>query len=522
MTDQDAVISFLSDPASHNPRPDTVERIDTHGAHVFLAGVRAIKIKRAVRYSYLDFSTLERRRAAIEREYEINHPNAPEIYERVAPIVRDTHGRLHLSGVGEAVASGLAVARSARIVEWALVMRRFKQSDLLSRRVASPGLHSDEIKSLADAVLRSHQTARVAHGVEQTARFARIIAQIAEGIAASTCKVDGRQQFRVFAGERLKRSAEILALRAQHGFVRRCHGDLHLDNIVMWKGQPTLFDAIEFDEDLATIDTLYDLAFLLMDLEAHGARAVANQVLNRYLWRSGADLDVQGLAALPLFLALRSAIRAMVGLQRAALSTDGTVKSRDCAASACLAAALLYLQPPAPMLLAIGGFSGTGKSTLAAALAPLVGAAPGAVHLRSDLERKSMFGSGETERLESTAYSAAATTKVYATLTMKAQMTLHAKHAVIVDAVFSKPDERAEIEEVARRESVPFRGLWLEAPHDEMARRVAERAGDASDATPAVVRTQIDRGAGDITWARIDAGGSPESALADARRALGI
>ena len=360
------------------------------------------------------------------------------------------------------------------------------------------------------------------HGVEQVARFEKIIDEIAEGLSAAPCEVLGIDRFRDLATEHLKRSADILALRAHHGFVRRCHGDLHLDNIVMWKGQPTLFDAIEFDEDLATIDTLYDLAFLLMDLEAHGARAVANQVLNRYLWRSGADLDVQGLAALPLFLALRSAIRAMVGLQRAALSMGGAGSPGDDAASACLSPALQYLQPPTPMLLAISGFSGTGKSTLAAALAPLIGAAPGAVHLRSDLERKSIFGAGETERLNDTAYSPAATTKVYATLSMKAQLALHARHAVVVDAVFSKPEERAEIEEVARRNNVHFRGLWLEASPDEMARRVAERVGDASDATPAVVRAQLDRGAGEIAWTRFNAAGSRESTLANARRALGI
>ena len=508
MADQDAVISFLGDPASYSPASAAVERIDTHGAHVFLGGDKAIKIKRAVRYSYLDFSTLALRRAAIQREYEINRPNAPEIYESVVAITRDARGRLQLGGTGE-------------IVEWALVMRRFEQSALLSRIVSGPGLQPEHVKALADTVFQSHQRAPIVRGVEQAGRMGRVIDDIDRALRGSAPPASSAVLFGHIAKERLDSVADLLSKRAQHGFVRRCHGDLHLDNIVMWKGQPTLFDAIEFDEDLATIDTLYDLAFLLMDLETHGARGTANRLLNRYLWLSGADLDLSGLAALPLFLAIRSGIRAMVAVQRAALPGATEAEAGERQAARYLDAAIDYLHPRPAELIAVGGFSGSGKSTLAAALAPLIVGAPGAVHLRSDLERKSLLGVGETDRLGNAAYSVETNSKVYAIVLAKAQLVLRASHSIVVDAVYSKSEERAAIEDVARRHNVPFHGVWLEAAAENMQRRVAARVGDASDATTDVVRGQLERGAGDIAWNRIDADGTPDATLAAARKLLG-
>src|SRR5262245_27761529 len=379
--DQAEVIAFLGDSASYMGRPEQVERCETHGALVFLAGEEAWKIKRAVRFPYMDFSTLAKRKTVCAREVAINRRMAPELYLGCVPIVRTGGGGLAFGGDGEPV-------------EWAVRMRRFDQSALLSRTVEAGTLPSGLANDLADAVHASHRAAPPAAGVEGAVRFERLIASVSGTLASVAAAFDAgrlRQLHESVTGQ-IGCAAAVLDARAAAGSVRRCHGDLHLNNIVLWHGRPVLFDALEFDDDLATIDTLYDLAFLLMDLDIRGQRAAANAVLNRYLWGSGAALDLRGLQALPLFLGLRSIIRAMVRAERAEQET-GDAQTRDRhEAGRYLDAALAYLAPPEPQLIAVAGLSGTGKSTLARALAPRIGPVPGAVHLRSDLERKSLFG----------------------------------------------------------------------------------------------------------------------------------
>jgi aminoglycoside phosphotransferase family enzyme len=509
--DQAEVIAFLSDPASYPTRPAQVTRFETHGALVFLAGDEAWKIKRAVHFPYMDLSTLERRRAVCAREIEINRRLAPQIYLGCVPIVRTADGRLQLGGDGE-------------VMEWAVHMRAFGQSALLSRLAEAGELGSDLERDLADAVYQSHRTVPPVAGAEGAAKIGRLIASVSATLNehADIFPPGELATFDVRAAAQMERAAAILDTRAAAGSVRRCHGDLHLNNIVLWQGRPVLFDALEFDEELATIDTLYDLAFLLMDLDRRGRRAAANAVLNRYLWRSGADLDLQGLLALPLLLGLRSAIRAMVTAERAA-QEQGEAHARDRReAGSYLAAAVAYLTPAPPRLVAVGGLSGTGKSTLARALAPALDPAPGAVHLRSDLERKALFGVEETTRLGAEAYTEAAGQKVYATLCHKARLVLDAGHPAIVDAVFAHAGERAAIERVAADLGVPFRGLWLEAAPQRLTDRVSARRSDASDATTDVVRQQLtfDTGALAASWTRLDAGGSAAETLAAARQIL--
>ncbi len=505
--EQAKVVALLSDPGTWRCDPGKIARIDTHGAHVFLAGDLAFKIKRAVKYAYMDFSTLQLRRAALERELEVNREAAPDIYQRVSAITREQDGSLCIEGRGVPV-------------EFGLRMQRFDQSQLLSRQLAAGRLGSDVAKMLGDAVFESHARARVASREDGRSAFDAIISELAHALPGADEDGGAADDFVRTAGTLLDGHHALLSERARAGFVRRCHGDLHLDNVVMWHGRPTLFDAIEFDEEIATVDTLYDLAFLLMDLERHEARQAANEVMNRYLWRSGARLDLQGLAAMPLFLGLRAGIRAMVAAQRAALSADEERVHALRKARLTLAAGLRLMVPPAPRMIAIGGFSGTGKSTLAAQLAPRIGAVPGAVHLRSDLERKSMAGVAETERLPASAYTAEAAAKVYDLLIEKSAVVLEAGQAVVVDAVFSKPEERAAIEAVAAQQGAAFTGLWLEVPVEEMIRRVKGRKGDASDATADVVQTQLARGAGAVEWQQVDAGGSPAATLAAALRLI--
>jgi uncharacterized protein len=493
------VAAFLSQPETFASPP--VECIETHAALVFLSGGRAIKIKKPVALGYLDFSTLDKRRQALARELELNRPNAPEIYLDLVPVVRASSGKLSLGTEGEPV-------------EWALVMRRFDQDQLLDRIAAQGPLDADLATALADAVLAAHRTAPVAD-IDQVAAMTRLVGQLSDDLERLVTRLGQPAAFRAAAGQALERARDCLAARGPGGFVRRCHGDLHLGNIVVIDGRPVLFDALEFDEHLATIDVLYDLAFLLMDLVQRNQRPAATRVLNRYL--QGAPGNEAGLAALPLFLGLRAGVRAMVTAERSRQSGEDDPRIAEY-----LSAALDDFAPPPPRLVAVGGFSGTGKTTLAAALAPSIGANPGAVHLRSDVERKSLFGVSETTRLAPEHYEPAVTARVYGRIEERARAALQAGHSVIADAVFARADERQALEEVAREAGAAFTGLWLSAPRDRLARRVEARRDDASDATAAVVAMQAERGAGNVTWEPVDASSGPDQVAETARKLLGL
>lgn len=490
--DQDAVLRLLGDPETYAPGVDRVERIDTHGAIVFLAGDRAYKVKRAVAFPYMDFSTLEKRRLCCLRERDINRRTAPGLYLDVVPVTR-ADGRLTLDGDGEAV-------------EWVLVMRRFPQEDLLSAQVEAGRLTAETVVALADAIARFHEKAE--ERLELAAGAAAmewVLRENGEEFLARADLFDAADSRRL--NERslalLASHRELIDRRALAGKVRLCHGDLHLRNVVLLDGQPTLFDAIEFNDAIACIDVLYDLAFLLMDLDHRGLRPFANLVLNRYLQQQD---EVGGLAALPLFLSARASVRAKVAASAEAVSKDPEVKrARREEAEAYFARALDYLEPRAPCLVAVGGLSGTGKTTLARALAPRIGAAPGALHLRSDVLRKQMAGVAELQRLPPEAYTQDAAAAVYAALSRQAAAALAAGQAVILDAVFARPEERDAVAQVARDAGVPFHGLWLETAAAVMKERVASRQGDASDATAAVVDRQVAYDLGPIAWLRLNA-----------------
>lgn len=505
--DQSEVIGFLQSPSTHDGAP--VERIDTHTAVVFLAGERAYKVKRAVRFDYLDFSTLERRRLHCEDEVRLNKRTAPTLYRGVVPVCRRETGELGMGGEGA-------------VVEWLVEMNRFDQRLLLDRLATTNQLRLDLMPTLASAVAEFHAAAarRTDHGGE------RGVAWVIDGNAAGFAEfelagLDADVCGRVIDESRseLHKCRRLLERRRYGGRVRQCHGDLHLGNVVVIGGRPTLFDGVEFNDEISCIDVMYDTAFLLMDLWKHRLCRHANAVLNRYLAETG---DFEALALLPLFLSCRAAVKAKTTATAAAMQR-GSQAARDLQtiASQYLAMADAFLRPSPPCLIAIGGLSGSGKSTIASALASSLGAAPGALVLRSDEIRKQLFGVGRLDRLGTDAYAPAVSDLVYQTLVDNAGLTVRNGHAAIVDAVWLQPEWRRAIEETARQAGVAFVGFWLDAPEPALVQRLEGRRNDPSDADVGVLHLQRRSETGAITWNVVDASGPRDTVVGPIRAELG-
>jgi aminoglycoside phosphotransferase family enzyme/predicted kinase len=504
---QEQVLALLANPATHGGHG--VKRVDTHAAVVFLTRDNAFKVKRAVRFPFLDYSTLELRKAACDAEIEVNRPYAPDIYLRVVPITQDMNGQLALDGRGVPV-------------EWAVQMRRFNESQTLDHLADERRIDGTMGDALGRAVAAAH---REASPVEPGPWIDAIRTYIDEHVAAFAEAPDVFPAAEVEALADASRAAYVrirplLIERGRQGFIRHVHGDLHLSNIVLILGRPVLFDAIEFSPLIASGDVLYDLAFLLMDLVERRLGAPANVVLNRYFTETRRDDDLDALAALPFYLSMRAAIRAKV--------TAARIEQSDAEARPYIARqargyfdwARRFIAPAPPMLLAVGGLSGTGKSALARAIAPDCAPQPGALVLRSDVERKALFGKAEDAPLPAEAYAPEVTARIYCTLADKARRALAAGQSVILDAVFAKPKERVVVRQSAEILGVPFRGLFLDADLDTRLARVAARDEDASDADTAVARAQERYELGAIDWTRIDASKTPDETLAQARRAI--
>ncbi len=481
-TDQAEVAAFLADPATHGGAG--VERIDTHGSMVFMAGDRVSKLKRAVRFPYMDYGTTAKRAAACEAEVRLNRRTAPSLYLGVAPVHRGADGGLALGPVSD-TAQGDAV-------DWVVVMVRVDQDTLFDRMAEHGALTPELMRQLADAIAAFHASAeRFTDRGGQSAMRWVVDGNIAElGERPDLFEPDRLAALADHSRTALDRHGALLDRRRDQGLVRFCHGDLHLRNICLVDGRPTLFDCIEFNDDIAIIDVLYDQAFLLMDLEYRGLRSLANALFNRMVERTG---DIDGLAPLPLFLSTRAAVRAKVEASA----------GKDQPARAYFDLAVKAIDPPGPKLVAVGGLSGSGKTTVARKLAPAIGPAPGAVVLRSDVLRKELQGVGETDRLPPDAYTPEMTRRVYAELVDRARRVLSAGHGVVVDAVHARPEEREALEDMARELGVPFRGVWLEADPDTLIARVKARTGDASDADEDVVRRQLTYDIGPLSWPRL-------------------
>jgi aminoglycoside phosphotransferase family enzyme/predicted kinase len=459
--------------------------IETACARIFLAGEVAWKLKRNVDLGYVDFSTIEKRKWALDRELIFNKKAAPDIYRSVRAITRESDGALAFDGAG-------------RPIEYALEMRRFDDGAVLA---ADPSLIDGE---MAEALGRTIAGFHAAAPLRPDGGFRALEWTIDSNAGLlrdlkPELGVERVETLVALTEAELARQRPLLIRRTQEGFARRCHGDLHLANILLEDGKPILFDCIEFNDLLSDLDVQYDLAFLLMDLQFRGRADAGVRVLSAYLDQAARHFGPQlweGLAALPLMLAVRAAVRAHVSMH------GGDVEL----SKAYVDAAIAHLSPAPPSLTAVGGFSGTGKSTFARSIAPSLGAAPGAVVLRTDEARKRLAGAGPVDRLAPEIYTAEFYKAVYDSVFETAKLLLRSGRAVVLDATFTDPALRARAEGLATEIGVPFHGCWLEAPIDILESRVTARVGDASDATVAVLHDQISRFAGHVSgWTRIDA-----------------
>lgn len=485
---QDIVVEMLKDPATYGEL-GPVETIETHISRIFLVGQRAFKMKRAVKLPYVDFSTPALRLAACEKEVELNSRTAPGLYLNVRRVAR-AGDRLAMDGSGE-------------LVDAVIEMVRFDQSQLLDRMAGAGDLTPSLMTGVARMIAQYHRGADVVHAGSGSANISGVLDINSAGFATSHV-FDGKETAALDAALRdaLARHAGLLDRREATGRVRRCHGDLHLRNICVLDGEPRLFDCIEFNEQIATVDVLYDLAFLLMDLWHRGFPQFANLVMNRYL--DDAD-DEDGFILLPLFMAVRAAVRAHVTATQVEEGSHDATKLITEARSYFRLAQVL-LAETAPRLIAIGGLSGSGKTTVAEALAPRIGAPPGARIVESDRIRKAMHGVAAETKLPDKAYRPGVSERVYRQIAWRSELILAEGGSVVADAVFDKPEDRNRIERAAAETNTTFAGFWLTADPSVLWRRVSERKGGPSDATVDILSRQLQRDPGRLSWRRIEAG----------------
>lgn len=479
---------WLNEAGVIDPQLPT-ERIDTHAAVIVLNGDRAWKFKRPVRFSYLDFSTPDRRHDALQAELRLNRRTAPQVYRGLHAVRRDVDGSLSLDGPGDTV-------------DWVLEMTRFEHDALLIRRAETTGLDAQLLRPLTESVVALHTSAEVCTDPEGAARLRTVVDGNVVSMAAYPEILEPARAAELTRRLRalIDHHTDLLDRRARAGRVRHGHGDLHLANIAVLDNRPVPFDCLEFDAELATTDVLYDLAFLLMDLWVRGLRTEANTVVNGYIDLSPDDEEAYGL--LPMMVSVRATVRAHV--EAAQGHVDAAREYLD------LALGVLDVVPT--RLVAFGGGSGTGKSTWARAVGGYVGRAPGARILRSDVLRKRLAGVPIFTRLPESAYDAVTGRQVYAEINRLADRLLRSGMSAIADAVYARDADRTTIAATAAAADAQFTGIWLELPEPERIARVTAREADPSDADASIVRRQSPSLATPRGWTAIDAGPAPDPA----------
>jgi aminoglycoside phosphotransferase family enzyme/predicted kinase len=506
LQDHEALVEGLRRASAYPHAVGRVERIDTHISTVLLAGEFAYKIKKPVDLGFLDFSTLEKRRRFCLEELRLNRRTAPALYLDVVPVVA--------TGDGPRIEAPDAPQGSAAPVEYAVRMRRFDPESTLDR-LGPERLTADLVDRLAAVVARLHADAVAAPaGFGRPAQARRLTDQCIEAMRALAQSPSDRARLDALAAwtaAEWRALAPRMAQRAAGGFVRECHGDLHLANIVLLEGAPVVFDGIEFSDELRFIDVMCDIAFTFMDLIDRGLPALAWRLVGRYLERTG---DYDGLAVLRYYAVYRALVRAEVALIRLRQpELRRQVRVREHASfEGYLALAERLTVAGARVLVVMTGLSGSGKSTVALELAQRLAA----VRIRSDVERKRLFGFAPHARTTGPIYTREATARTYARMEEAARAALAAGVPAVVDGAFLQRAERDRFRGLARELDARFALVACEAPIETLRARVTARLGEGRDPSEADVHV-LER---QLQWqqppaaeeaadcARIDTGGA--------------
>jgi aminoglycoside phosphotransferase family enzyme/predicted kinase len=488
---QAALVQRLRDPACYPHPVDCVEHIETHISHVLLAGDYAYKIKKPVALGFLDFSTLSARRFYCEEELRLNHRFAPQLYLEVIGI--GSHSGAPTMGVRLDTANN----PDTGAVEYALKMRRFPQENLFNRLAQSGILADTHIDSLAAVVARFHEAAPRAGLADSYGGARAIEAPMRQNFEQLQSLLADEQELALLSAiENWSRKSHatltpVFEVRRAEGWVRECHGDLHLGNVA-WVDEAALpFDCIEFDANLRWIDVQNEIAFAVMDLYARGSEALALRLLNAYLGRTG---DYAGLAVFDVYLVYRAMVRAKVARLRATGEQGDTAVESERDFALHLKLADRFTKPKARVLIVMQGLSGSGKSVLSEALYVAIGA----LRLRSDVERKRVAGldleAPSGSAIGTDLYSEGATLATYAELTLSARQILEAGWPVIIDAANLERWQRETFRALARELAIPFLIVTCDADEAVLRSRITRRqaiGGDASEADLAVLDHQL-------------------------------
>jgi aminoglycoside phosphotransferase family enzyme/predicted kinase len=486
-----ALLACLQNPAAYPHAAATIEHFQTHISHVFVAGDYAYKLKKPVDFGFLDFTTLDKRRAVCHDEVRLNARLAPEFYLGVASICRTPAGyRVAPHGC----------APDEIEAEVAVQMRRLPQDGMLNRLAAHGQLTLDHMTDIARQLARFHTDARIGAEVERYGSPDYIRAPVMQNFEQTRPYIGRVVSAAVHAHLRarsetfLQTHAAVFAERVRTGYIVDGHGDLHLRNMCQFEGRVVIFDCIEFNPALRAGDTMNDIAFLTMDLDHRALTGHANRFLNDYLEQTR---DYAGLKLLDFYQAYRACVRAKVLAFESDAADDARLRTDvEHNSASYFDLAEQYLVPRRAGILLTCGVSGSGKTTLARQAATYLNG----VMVRSDAVRKHLAGVGLLERgaqgVDEGIYTPAMTERTYAALRQHAREILTSHRWAILDAVYGRRSERAAAAALAHELGVPFGILYCQVPRAELERRLDQRSAhgrDVSDATAEILDRQTER-----------------------------